>query len=300
MEGPSGYVVCIQPKLSHRDYASPRRFQQKMQHLMQKMQRKLQDENNQIKLVVFPELIGAWLVGIGSMKQPKNGQHDLTTGASSTAALLSFIYNNPALFFSNYFYSLLFGPFSVMHATKKYHKIDPNTGRKRIPASHQKPNTTNFLSIFLAHAQRTVLQLRAKAIFNAYFNTFSQLARNHNAYIVAGSLFLPRLEWKPDKIGLSQINSLQRNTLHKGSRSRFNFDSLMEMRSLHDKEVKLTSDGLYNVAISFNPQGEICNISYKSWLIKEEQTFLDSMPIKNLTAFDCPLGRVAVPICADR
>jgi predicted amidohydrolase len=65
------------------------------------------------------------------------------------------------------------------------------------------------------------------------------------------------------------------------------------------KSQKLSNEGLYNTAVTFGPNGEILNIVYKTHLIPEEQSFLDSAPEQQNRVFDSPIGKVAVIVCAD-
>lgn len=60
-----------------------------------------------------------------------------------------------------------------------------------------------------------------------------------------------------------------------------------------------SGEGLYNISLTFGPDGKVCNITSKCNLIPEERAFMDRGELSEVTAFDTPLGKVGSLICAD-
>jgi hypothetical protein len=105
-------------------------------------------------------------------------------------------------------------------------------------------------------------------MFDGYVSIFSQVAKHYRAYVVAGSTFLPRL-WIDKETG----------------------------------NVTLTDQGLFNVGLTFDPQGKAVLATYKTHLVPAEHDFIDAASVSELSSFEAPasspLGRLGVLICAD-
>lgn len=106
---------------------------------------------------------------------------------------------------------------------------------------------------------------QAVAAHQAYVAAFSEAARVANATVVAGSIFLPRVEREA-------------------------------ARGLH------VSDGrVYNVAYTFSPEGRILGRTPKVYLTpgSERRAGLSRAPLEALMALHTPAGRVGVALCLD-
>ena len=79
--------------------------------------------------------------------------------------------------------------------------------------------------------------MKSQLMFDVYLSTFSEIAINRNAYVIAGSIYLPKIEYT-----------------HKFKR--------------------LTNDGFYNQSIVFDPRGNICHISVKAFPSEDEHYIL--------------------------
>lgn len=85
-------------------------------------------------------------------------------------------------------------------------------------------------------------------MFKTYRDVFSELAQEHEAWIVAGSILLPRVKY------YTQVSE---------ESAAFAADDSYEVRRL---ETRLSSQGLYNVSLSFAPDGSVCNVTHKCHL----------------------------------
>jgi len=134
-------------------------------------------------------------------------------------------------------------------------------------------NPLNFIRLFrtfgvMGLVQRFIFKMQAQQIFEIQKKVFSRLAIEHNAYIVSGSSFLPRVE-------------------------------LVYNSKLKKNEYQLTSKGLYSVSLTFNPKGEICHVSYKVFRTPEEVVFIDAGSHSDSKVLETEFGNVANIICAD-
>jgi len=177
-------------------------------------------------VIVFPETIGTWLVAA-------NEPGIAYKCPSVTLAMILFIFSHLLAFIIE-----LINAISQTKLMQKYG--------------------------IMGCVQRTIFRIKAKKSFDIYTQTFSEIAKENNAYVVAGSTFLPRIIPGKGRYGVS-----------------------------------LTNEGLYNVALTFAPDGSVCNIAYKNYLIPEEREFLDASTEETLSTFDTSFGRIAVVICAD-
>lgn len=88
-----------------------------------------------------------------------------------------------------------------------------------------------------------------------YTSVFSHLARDFSAWIVAGSILLPKVNFvdKEEALREDGLDSL----IGKDD------DSVSRSRRL---DVSLSSEGLFNVSLSFAPDGSVCNVTHKCYL----------------------------------
>lgn len=106
---------------------------------------------------------------------------------------------------------------------------------------------------------------RASAVAQLYFETFSTVARTHNAYVLGGSVLLPELVAA---------------------------DGRMEPRGGH----------VYNVSFLFGPDGQVVGSQRKAFLIDlEGSEALDLSPgdVDDLSVIETELGRIGIAICFD-
>lgn len=117
----------------------------------------------------------------------------------------------------------------------------------------------------IAPQTEAIFQLKAKAMAEAYYKTFSQLAFKYKVTIVAGSILLP--EPFADEKGVLQV---------------------------------MPGANLYNVTAVFNPDGSMSpSLVKKIYPIEEEKGFVSSADAKSLPVFDTPAGKLGVLVCAD-
>ena len=82
-------------------------------------------------------------------------------------------------------------------------------------------------------------------------------------------------------------------------------------KSSYGLGARLSSQGLYNVSLTFDPKGQVCHIVHKVFafavyvylwqvnLIPEEKEFLDKGNESEISSFETSFGKIAVLICAD-
>lgn len=156
---------------------------------------------------------------------------------------------------------------------------------------------------------RAVFFMRAPAVLSSLLHTFKELARKHNAYIVAGSAFLPKLRTRKEGEGesltrytgccarsLSLLSSLFSPCV-RASLSACACASLCAcVCALHpDTSIDHTSTDLFNVALTFSPAGEVCLVTYKLHLTPDEY-FLDCGD-RNTVTTECESVRACVRAC---
>ncbi len=110
---------------------------------------------------------------------------------------------------------------------------------------------------------------RVDAIAKIYVETFSQMAKEYNVYIVAGSICLPEYDVIDGRLG---------NRSRKGS------------------------GNIYNTSYVFGPDGKIIGTQKKVHLIELEMSKgleLTSGDLYELEVFHTPIGKLAVGICLD-
>ncbi|MEW5854902.1 MAG: nitrilase-related carbon-nitrogen hydrolase [Myxococcota bacterium] len=174
------------------------------------------------RIVVYPEYIGSWLVAVGEPDE---------------------VFSAPDIG-------------NAMEAVIAEHAWEFLTGLVR---SYLVDDGVTGLE---GHARRTIFRMKAPAALEAYVQAFSSVARNHAAYVVAGSILLPALQ-------------------------------------VSDGKATLTETGLRNVSLTFDPQGRIIHQVEKAFPIADEQPFVDAIPAQRITTFPTPAGKVGVLICAD-
>lgn len=109
-----------------------------------------------------------------------------------------------------------------------------------------------------------IFRMKAKKMANTYFLTFSELAKEFNTYIVAGSIVLPG-------------------------------PTVIEGKLFVD-----LNEELRNASFIFNPDGEIVGEPiFKAFPIESEQSFITGADPSRYETFDLPIGKTAVLICAD-
>jgi len=109
----------------------------------------------------------------------------------------------------------------------------------------------------------SLFRMKADAVANIYQETFSRLAKNYGATIVAGSLFLPEPE-------------------------------------VENGQLVLGEGDLQNITALFHPDGALDpNLVRKIFLTPSERPIASAGPLDQQLAFDTPAGNLAVLICAD-
>ena len=113
-------------------------------------------------------------------------------------------------------------------------------------------------------AASAIFRMKAKKMAVSYFLTFSELAKEYDTYIVAGSIVLPG----PTVIDGQLFVDLNEN--------------------------------LRNVSFIFSPEGEIVGEPIiKAFPIVTEQPFITGTDPSSYATFDLPIGKTAVLVCAD-
>ena len=109
-----------------------------------------------------------------------------------------------------------------------------------------------------------VFRMSAEAMARHYEAIFSSLAKTYKLWLVAGSILLPGPEVRQKRLQI-------------------------------DPKAPLV-----NASAVFDPQGQIQEaLVYKSFLVEEEQAFLQARSIKEGPTFQTEVGRLKVLICAD-
>lgn len=109
-------------------------------------------------------------------------------------------------------------------------------------------------SLFLSKASQTA---------SIYQEVFSKLAKEYNAYIVAGSIILP-----------SPV--------------------------VQNNKIKLSGNELYNASFTFLPDGSIArSVTKKVFPVLDEQKFCKAGSINNIKTQASPFGNIGTLICAD-
>ncbi|MBO8141362.1 MAG: carbon-nitrogen hydrolase family protein [Firmicutes bacterium] len=109
---------------------------------------------------------------------------------------------------------------------------------------------------------RALALYRAADVAGTYMRVFSEAARVHRAYVVAGSALLPRM----------------------------------------DPDGKPQGSEVFNVSYLFDPAGRVVGAQRKAFLIdmeSSENLDLVPAPVEELAAWDTELGRLGVAICFD-
>ena len=110
----------------------------------------------------------------------------------------------------------------------------------------------------------SVFRMKAKAMLNAYYNTFSELSSESSTYILAGSIILP------------------------------------EPRVV-DGQIYLDLSGpLYNTSFLFGPDGKVIGEPIlKAFPNTAEAHYLSAADPKDSQVFDLPIGKTSIMICDD-
>ena len=113
-------------------------------------------------------------------------------------------------------------------------------------------------------AAAAIFRMKARKMAKSYFQTFSELAQEYNAYIVAGSIVLPGPHVKDGVLILD------------------------------------TEKPLYNASFIFGPDGKIIGSPIlKAFPIASEQPFISASDPLNIPTFELPIGNTSVLVCAD-
>jgi len=120
-----------------------------------------------------------------------------------------------------------------------------------------------FKTNITGHLARTMFSLHATRNLSYYYCLFSDIAREYNAWVVAGTSVIPKIEM------------------------------------LKSGGVKVIDENsLYNSALSFDPYGYLINVTHKSYLVDEEKSFINASN-GEVSSFATDLGQVSVLVCAD-
>ena len=190
-------------------------------------------DRNQQEIIVFPELIGAWLVALN--------EKPFVFWIPSRLLAFIFIALSNMVSFVRFFIAEIWIYFSVM---------------KRLS------NVLNF-EVWEGIVERSVFKLKSHVMFDVYVSIFSEIARKRKAYVVAGSIYLPKIVF-------------------------------------NERWKRVTSEGLYNQSIVFDPRGNICHISIKQHPSEEEDMIVTNSKHEEANTFHIEgFGKVAVLICND-
>ncbi|NOZ04363.1 MAG: carbon-nitrogen hydrolase family protein [FCB group bacterium] len=148
----AGTVVVIQPVLSEQDYRSAEQFKAALVPYFDKIEMLVPEDEP--KLIVLPEYLGAWLVAVGEPERVFRAP-DVNT------AMSRLVLHHPLRFIGRLFNSLAL---------------------------------SDFKEPFSGHVRRSIFIMQAEKIREAYQETFSTLARDYRVWIVAGSVLLPEAE----------------------------------------------------------------------------------------------------------
>jgi predicted amidohydrolase len=113
-------------------------------------------------------------------------------------------------------------------------------------------------------AAAAIFRMKARKMAKSYFSTFSELAEEYNTYIAAGSIILPGPGVENGNLVLD------------------------------------IGKPLYNASFIFGPDGKIIGSPIlKAFPIESEQPFLSASDPIQIPAFDLPIGKTSLLICAD-
>ncbi|KAG2389083.1 hypothetical protein C9374_014483 [Naegleria lovaniensis] len=190
------------------------------------------------EIIIFPELIGAWLVAL-------NEQPFIFLIPSQLIAMI-FIAAANIIQFMRYFIVECFSYFfDIRHLT----------------------NLFSFVT-WEGLIYRSIYKLKAQIMFDIYDKTFSEMAKQRRAYIVAGSIYLPKIDY-------------------------------------NSKMKRLTNEGLYNQCVIYDPFGNIAHVSTKLFPSEDEYYLLTKrnknvhINANNFCVSTKGLGRICVLIGTD-
>jgi len=236
------YAVALQPCISQNDFRDSYSFSRKTSFLMEEISSKIEklestrsDRRSRKLLVVFPEMFGTWLV----------------------------LLNENWMIFHCPFIWMAFALFIALHCGSLLSRFSSEMSNWFRSLLQRKGRREQF-SIG-GCVKRSIFLLKSEEMFSIYTSTFSELSRKHRCYIVAGSVFLPRLVLD--------------------NRSRFG--------------VRLTNEGLFNVSLTFDPNGMVCHIVHKCFLIPEEKSYVNAGRPEDIQVCHTKFGNLGVLICAD-
>ncbi|RMF06568.1 MAG: carbon-nitrogen hydrolase family protein [Candidatus Neomarinimicrobiota bacterium] len=176
-------------------------------------------------LFIFPEYIGAWLVAAGE-KEAVFRARDLN------AAMIRIILSHPFRFVWEFVATFV---------------------------------RDHFHGSLMGHVERAIFKMKARTALRSYWEAFSRLAREHRAWVVAGSVLLPEVNRQTSPPSLC---------------------------CRHPRT-------LYNQSFLFDPSGALVSITKKAFPVSAELDFLNRGRLRDLPVADTPFGRVGTMICAD-
>ena len=127
----------------------------------------------------------------------------------------------------------------------------------------------NFFTLLLKRIRYNVgwitsfILSKYRKIWDSYYGTFSDVAKEYGCYIVGGSLLIPRIEVQKGK-------------------------------------VNRISNRIYNTSYLFGTKGEIVGVQRKVHLIElEEKLEISSASLSELRVYKTSIGRIGIAICYD-
>jgi predicted amidohydrolase len=113
-------------------------------------------------------------------------------------------------------------------------------------------------------AAAALFRMKSRSMAKSYYSTFSELAKESQTYIVAGSIILPEPKVVSGKLALN------------------------------------VRGPLYNASFLFGPDGKIIgNPVLKAFPIESELPFLSAGKVSEIPVFDLPFAKTALLVCAD-
>lgn len=206
---------------------------------------KTQKNSDDTNLVVFPEMIGTWLVLADEWLLQRMGllnrKHNwLLSMLPYTLPMLLVIVAHLPRFLMLFVRQLLLTLTRKVRTPQHRHGSGQMMGLVRMLLS---------LSFWIGLLSRVVILCKADRMMQTYVSTFSWLAQQHKCYIVAGSILLPRCGYLEH--GIKDMI---------GSRG-------VHVRSFTKADL---DEGLYNMCMVFDPSGDIVHISHKQFPVEDE------------------------------
>lgn len=211
-------------------------------------------DSRDTNLVVFPEMIGTWLVLADEWLLQWMGlfhrQHNwLLSMLPYTLPMLFVIVAHLPRFLMLFARQLLLTLIRKVRTPQHRHGSGQMMGLVRMLLS---------LSFWIGLLSRVVILCKADRMLQIYVNTFSRLAQQHKCYIVAGSILLPRCRY---------LEHGAKSIVGSNAGARAIGDRLFTAAEL--------DEGLYNMCMVFDPSGNIVHISHKQFPVEDEVYILN-------------------------